>query len=118
MDDSLWVQVPDFPNYLIHPDGHIRHVLTEKYMKHNSADHRVQLIAGNRRRTVKLHRLMAQTFKVEGEGRTVGYRDRDTRNIAASNLYWMHRPYGERREEEETDETRLFNKFKGLGGII
>lgn len=88
------IDIDDFPDYTLHPDGKIFSKKTSRFLVCGKDDN--GYIQANlrppigKRKTLRLHRLLAQHFipKQEGDGDLVDHINNDRTDNALSNLRW------------------------------
>lgn len=91
---EIWKPLYNFPNYEGSTDGRIRNFKTQRVLKTYENERGyivVHLRKDNQQYTVKVSRVIAETFLGSYPGMDVGYRDLDKTNTRADNLIWCSR---------------------------
>jgi len=97
-------EVPEHPNYLVNPDGHVVNKNTGRVLKEditNRGYSRITVCKNNitKRRTV--HRLVAELYIPNPEGKvTVNHKSGDKRDNSVKNLEWMTQEENQRHAKE------------------
>lgn len=87
---EIWKPLRNFPSYNGSSEGRIMNIRTQRILKTyvNSKGHeQVCLRKNNRRHTVNVHKVIAETFLGEHPGMDVRHRDLDLTNNRIDNLY-------------------------------
>ena len=100
IDTTGYVQINDFPNYLINKEGVIYSKPYKKIMKqqkNNDGYLGIQLTHKGNRKSFLVHRLIASHFvkKERGDSDIVHFIDKDKQNIHADNLKWVNNNKGD-----------------------
>lgn len=91
---EIWKPLRNFPNYNGSSEGRIMNVKSQRILKpyvDNNGYAKVCLRKNNRQYTVKVAKLIAETFLGEHPGMDIGYKDFDRSNTRADNLKWCSR---------------------------
>lgn len=91
---EIWKPLRNFPSYNGSSEGRIMNVRTQKIMKpyiNEKGYEQVCLRKNNRQYTVRVHKVIAETFLGENPGMDVRHRDLDRTNNCIDNLYWTNR---------------------------
>lgn len=91
---EIWKPLRNFPSYNGSSEGRIVNIRTQRILKPTVDDHgymKVGLQKNNQRYTVKVARVIAETFLGEHPGMDVRYRDLDPLNVCVDNLEWCTR---------------------------
>lgn len=91
---EIWKPLRNFPSYNGSSEGRIMNVRTQHILKPNTNTNgyaQVSLFKNNKPITVRVHRLVAETFLGEHPGMDVRHRDGDRLNNRVENLYWTTR---------------------------
>lgn len=91
---EIWKPLKNFPSYNGSSEGRIMNIRTRKIMK-TSVDGRgyvkVCLRKNNQQYTVRVARVLAETFLGEHPGMDVAYKNRDRSDVSIDNLEWRTR---------------------------
>ena len=91
---ETWKPLRNFPSYNGSTEGRIMNIKTQRILK-TFADSRgyikVCLRKNNRQYTVRVAKVIAETFLGEHPGMDVSYKDSDRTNICVDNLEWCTR---------------------------
>lgn len=91
---EIWKPLKNFPSYNGSTEGRIKNVKTQRILK-TFADSRgyvkVCLRKNNQQYTVRVAKIIAETFLGEHPGMDVSYKDSDRTNICVDNLEWCTR---------------------------
>lgn len=91
---EIWKPVRNFPSYNASSEGRIINVRTQKIQKptlNKDGCLKVGLYKNRKRHSVKVRRVVADTFLGEHPGMDVRHKDGDQQNVAADNLEWCTR---------------------------
>ena len=91
---EIWKPIKRFPSYNCSDLGRIMNVRTQKILRPYLDDRgylQVCLRKNNRRCTVRLHRLVADTFLGEQPGMDARHKNGDRSDNRADNIYWSER---------------------------
>lgn len=91
---EVWKPLRDFPSYNGSSEGRIMNVRTQKILRTKINDNgyeQVCLRKNNRPYTVRVHKLIAETFLGPHPGMDVRHIDLDRTNNRVENLYWTSR---------------------------
>lgn len=91
---EIWKPIRNFPSYNASTDGRIINIRTQKIQKpivNKNGCLKVGLYKNRKRHSVKVRRVIAETFLGEHPGMDVRHKDGDQRNVAANNLEWCTR---------------------------
>lgn len=91
---EIWKPLRNFPNYNGSTEGRIMNIKTQRIMKtfiNNSGYVQVCLRKNNQQYTVKVARVIAETFLGEYPGMDVAYKNGDRSDIYVDNLEWCTR---------------------------
>lgn len=91
---EIWKPLRNFPSYNGSSEGRIMNVRTQRILKPQINEKgRLQLTLrkNNRQYTVRIDRIIAETFLGEHPGMDVRHRDLDPTNVCVDNLYWSTR---------------------------
>lgn len=91
----IWKTIKTFSNYEVSEFGEVRNASTKKIRKlskNNKGYLQTSLYNGNSRKSVKIHRIVAQEFIDNPKGKNeVNHKDGDKTNNHISNLEWVTR---------------------------
>lgn len=91
---EIWKPLRNFPSYNGSTEGRIMNIKTQRILK-TFADSRgyvkVCLRKNNQQYTVRVAKVIAETFLGEHPGMDVSYKDSDRTNICVDNLEWRTR---------------------------
>lgn len=91
---EIWKPIKNFPSYNASSEGRIMNVRTQRILKTFINDKgyiQVCLRKNNRQYTVKVARIIAETFLGDHTGMDVCYKNGDRSDIRADNLEWCTR---------------------------
>lgn len=91
---EIWKPIRNFPSYNASSEGRIMNVRTQRIMKTfvNSKGYElVCLRKNNQQYTVKVHKLIADTFLGENPGLDISHKNGDKSDNRAENLKWSTR---------------------------
>lgn len=91
---EIWKPLRNFPSYNGSSEGRIMNVRTQRILHPTVCENgltKVTLQRNNEQYTVKLHRVIAETFLGEHPGMDVRHKDRDRSNNRVDNLEWCTR---------------------------
>lgn len=91
---EIWKPLRNFPSYNGSSEGRIMNVRTQRILKiqlNDKEQPQLTLRKNNRQYTVKVHRIIAETFLGEHPGMDVRHRDGNPLNNSVDNLYWSTR---------------------------
>ena len=91
---EIWKPLKNFPSYDGSNEGRIRNVKTRRILKTFTDDKgyiKVCLRKNNKQYTVRVAKVIAETFLGEHPGMDVRYKDSDKSNVRVENLYWSTR---------------------------
>ena len=91
---EIWKPLRNFPNYNGSSEGRIMNVRTQHILKpiYNEKGYvQVSLFRNNKAYTVRIHKIIAETFLGEHPGMDVRHKDNDRTNNRVDNLYWTTR---------------------------
>lgn len=91
---EVWKPLKNFPGYNGSSEGRIMNVRTQRILKSFMNDRGYELVClrrGNKQYTVKVGRVIAETFLGDHPGMDVGYRNNDRLQNDISNLEWRTR---------------------------
>jgi hypothetical protein len=90
--EEIWKTIEDFPNYEVSTFGNIKNKITRKILKpslNSSGYYRCTFINNLKKKTITIHRIVAQTFLQNPENKpTVNHKDRNRLNNTLENLEW------------------------------
>lgn len=91
---EIWKPLKNFPSYNGSTEGRIMNIRTQRILK-TFADSKgyikVCLRKNNQQYTVRVAKVIAETFLGEHPGMDVSYKDLDPTNVCADNLEWCTR---------------------------
>ena len=91
---EIWKPLKNFPSYDGSSEGRIRNVKTRRILKTFTDDKgyiKVCLRKNNKQYTVRVAKVIAETFLGEHPGMDVRYKDSNKSNVRVENLYWSTR---------------------------
>ena len=91
---EVWKPLRNFPSYNGSSEGRIMNIQTQRIMKPNMNQKgylQVCLRKNNQQYTVRVHKLIAETFLGEHPGMDVRHKDLDKTNNRVNNLEWATR---------------------------
>ena len=91
---EIWKPLRNFPSYNGSSEGRIMNVRTQTILKPRIGTkgyEQVSLIKNNKAYTVRVHRVIAETFLGEHPNMDVRHKDFDRTNNRVENLYWSTR---------------------------
>ena len=91
---EIWKPLRNFPSYNGSSEGRIMNVRTQKIQKptlNKNGCLKVSLYKNGKHYSVKVHRVIAETFLGEHPGMDVRHKDNDYRNNRVDNLEWCTR---------------------------
>ena len=91
---EIWKPLYGFPSYNGSSEGRIMNVRTQRILKTQRNDRGYEtatLRKNNQQYSVRVHKLIAQTFLGDHPGMDVRHRDLDRSNNRVDNLYWSTR---------------------------
>lgn len=91
---EIWKPLKNFPSYNGSSEGRIMNIKTQRIMKtHTNEKGYVQvcLRKNNQQYTVRVHKIIAETFLGEHPGMDVRHKDLDNSNNRVDNLEWCTR---------------------------
>lgn len=91
---EIWKSLKNFPGYNGSTEGRIMNIKTQRIMKTFIDDRgyvKVCLRKNNQQHTVKVARVLAETFLGECSGMDICYKDLDRSNVRVNNLEWCTR---------------------------
>jgi hypothetical protein len=91
---EVWKPLRDFPSYNGSSEGRVMNVRTQHILKstlNTKGKPQLTLRKNNQPYTVRIDRLIAETFLGEHPGMDVRHRDLDLTNNRVDNLYWSTR---------------------------
>ena len=91
---EIWKPLRNFPSYNGSSEGRIMNIRTQRIMKTFKNDNgyiQVCLRKNNKQYTVKVARVIAETFLGEHPGMDVAYKNGDRSDVCADNLEWRTR---------------------------
>ena len=91
---EIWKPLRNFPSYNGSSEGRIMNVRTQTILKPTITDKGYMIVGlrkNNKYYTVRVHRIIAETFLGEYPGLDVKHRDLDPLNNHIDNLYWATR---------------------------
>ena len=91
---EIWKPVRNFPSYDCSNYGRIRNIKTQRILRTNSDPNgyiKACLQKNNSQYTMKVAKLIAETFLGEHPGMDVRYKDNDRSNVCLDNLEWCTR---------------------------
>ena len=90
---EIWKPLYNFPSYDGSTEGRIKNVRTQRILRpiESEGKMKVTLQRNNVQHTVKLHRVIAETFLGEHPGMDVRHKDGDHTNNHVDNLEWVTR---------------------------
>ena len=89
-----WKPAKRFPNYMVSDKGRIRNARTLRDLSPSVDDRgyaRVCIRQDGKQHTVRIHRLVAETFLGEHPGMDVRFKDGDYTKYSLDNLIWSTR---------------------------
>ncbi len=93
------MEIQDFPNYLIYPDGRVFSKKSNKYLKfsdNKSGYYYVHLFKNNKPKSFRVHRLVAIHYIDNPDNlNEVDHIDREKHNNNVNNLRWVNRSKNE-----------------------
>lgn len=106
---EMWKPLRNFPSYNGSSEGRIMNVRTQHILKpsiNEKGYYQVCLRKNNARYSVRVHRVLAETFLGENPGMDVRHKDNDRLNNHIDNLEWCTR-----------QETRSRQRYRKLSRI-
>lgn len=91
---EIWKPIRNFPSYNASNEGRIINVRTQKIQKptlNKDGCLKVGLYRNRKRHSVKVRRVVADTFLGEHPGMDVRHKDGDQQNVRVDNLEWCTR---------------------------
>ena len=91
---ETWKPLKNFPSYNGSTEGRIMNIRTQRIMRTytNSKGYSVVCLRKNNKQyTVRVAKVIAETFLGEHPGMDVRYKDSDKSNVRVENLYWSTR---------------------------
>ena len=91
---EIWKPMRNFPSYDCSSEGRIRNIRTQKILRPQITDRGYEQIClrkNNQQYTVRVHRVIAETFLGNHPGMDVRHRDNNRLNNNIDNLYWSTR---------------------------
>lgn len=91
---EIWKPLRNFPSYDGSTEGRIRNVRTQRIQKptlNKNGCLKVSLYKNGRRYTVKVRRVIAETFLGAHPGMDVRHKDNNCLNVRLNNLEWCTR---------------------------
>ena len=91
---EIWKPLRNFPSYNGSSEGRIMNIRTQRIMKTFKNDNgyiQVCLRKNNKQYTVKVARVIAETFLGEHSGMDVAYKNGDRSDVCVDNLEWCTR---------------------------
>ena len=91
---EIWKPLRNFPSYNVSTEGRVMNIRTRRILKTYTDENGYILVClrkNNRQYTVKVSRVIAETFLGEHPGMDVCYKDSDRSNICLDNLEWRTR---------------------------
>lgn len=91
---EIWKPLRDYPSYNISSEGRILNIKTQQILKTRVNDKGYEIATlrkNNKPCTVRVHKLVAETFLGEQVNMDVRHRDLNLLNNRADNLYWSSR---------------------------
>lgn len=91
---EIWKPVRDFPSYDCSNYGRIRNIRTQRILKTHINERGYEsttLMRNNEPYTVRVHRIVAETFLGDHPDLDVRHKDNDRSNNHIDNLYWSNR---------------------------
>lgn len=91
---EIWKPLRNFPSYNGSSEGRIMNIRTQRILKtqiNEKGYEQVCLRKNNQQYTVRVHKVIAETFLGEHPGMDVRHRDSDRLNNRVDNLYWSTR---------------------------
>ena len=91
---EIWKPLKKFPSYNVSSDGRIMNVKTQRILKtfiNEKGYQTVCLRKNNKQYTVRVHKLIAETFLGEHPGMDIRHKDRNRSNNHVNNLEWCTR---------------------------
>ena len=91
---EIWKPLRNFPSYNGSSEGRIMNIRTQRILVpqiNEKGYEQVTLRKNNKHHTVRVHKVIAETFLGEHPGMDVRHLDLDRRNNRVENLYWSTR---------------------------
>lgn len=91
---EIWKPLKNFPSYNGSSEGRIMNVRSQTILKPTITEKGYMVVSlrkNNKYYTVRVHRVIAETFLGENPGMDVKHKDRNPLNNAVENLYWITR---------------------------
>lgn len=91
---EIWKTLKNFPSYNVSSYGRIMNVKTQRILKtfiNEKGYQTVCLRKNNKQYTVRVHKLIAETFLGKQSGMDVRHKDRNRSNNHVDNLEWCTR---------------------------
>ena len=91
---EIWKPLKNFPSYNGSSEGRIMNIKTQRILKtfvNNKGYVIISLRKNNKQYTVKVARVIAETFLGEYPGMDICYKDLDRSNVQVDNLEWCTR---------------------------
>lgn len=117
MNNEVWKQIEDYPNYFISNTGKIRNVKTGRELSQRLTRYgylEVHLCKNGKQNYLKIHRLVAQAFIPNPDNLdTVDHLNSIKTDNRIENLRWLSRSENSKRfhREQKTEEWKELNKL-------
>lgn len=91
---EIWKPLQNFPSYDVSTEGRVRNIKSQRILQTSGDTHgyiKVCLHKNGKQHTVKVARLVAETFLGGQPRMDVRYKDDNRSNVSLDNLYWSNR---------------------------
>lgn len=91
---EIWKPLRNFPSYDVSNKGRIRNIRTQRILKptiNEKGYYQVCLRKNDKQYSVRVHRIIAETFLGENPGMEVRHKDNNRLNNSVENLEWCTR---------------------------
>ena len=114
MSMEIWKEINGYENYSVSSWGRVKNNLTGDVLyqeKHDKGYMRVDLFKEKQRHHLKVHRLVAQAFIPNPDGKPqVNHKDGNNRNNSYTNLEWVTDAENKAHQQELTMGAKRFKK--------